>query len=72
VDMLSAATPSNRATQYCCVCFKIRRQSGSLVDGHQSNGFCPVANRKGTKEEKRELRRRRQKNRRSAAKLLID
>jgi len=66
-DSIIAASlkSSKRSIQFCSVCFGIRRQRGELVAGHRPDGYCPVNKRKATADEKRELRRRRQKMRRA-------
>jgi len=69
--LLMAATSmkgSNRSTQFCSVCFGVRRTKGELFGGHRPDGYCPVKGRKASAEEKRELRRRRQKLRRAIQK----
>ncbi|CAK9114624.1 Uncharacterized protein SCF082_LOCUS53084 [Durusdinium trenchii] len=56
---------TKRSIQFCSVCFGIRRQKGKLVMGHKPDGYCPIKQRRATADEKRELRRRRQKMRRA-------
>mmetsp|Transcript_17505 Transcript_17505/g.32151 ORF Transcript_17505/g.32151 Transcript_17505/m.32151 type:complete len:367 (+) Transcript_17505:65-1165(+) len=64
----ASLSSTKRSIQFCSVCCGIRREHGQLVGGHEPNGFCPVKGRKATPEEKRELRRRRQKMRRAMSK----
>jgi len=63
---------SKRSVQFCSVCFNVRRRDGELVNGHRSDGYCPVKKHRATAEEKRELRRIRQKVRRSINRKLRD
>mmetsp|Transcript_8211 Transcript_8211/g.13266 ORF Transcript_8211/g.13266 Transcript_8211/m.13266 type:complete len:156 (-) Transcript_8211:185-652(-) len=65
---MASSTCKSRQIQFCSVCCGVRRHGGKFVNNHTSNGFCPVKQRKATSEDKRELRRMRQKVRRKLSK----
>mmetsp|Transcript_28320 Transcript_28320/g.45692 ORF Transcript_28320/g.45692 Transcript_28320/m.45692 type:complete len:193 (-) Transcript_28320:1008-1586(-) len=70
IEMVVEATSKckERDIQFCSVCLGVRRHGPNFVSNHTSNGFCPVKNRSATMDDKRELRRIRQKIRRKTSK----
>uniref|UniRef100_A0A7S2S324 Uncharacterized protein n=1 Tax=Mucochytrium quahogii TaxID=96639 RepID=A0A7S2S324_9STRA len=65
---LATTSCKPREIQFCSVCCGVRRHAGRFVNGHDSSSYCPAQNRFATKEDKRELRRIRQKIRRKVSK----
>jgi len=72
VMAIAASTCKPRAIQFCSVCCGVRRHGGRFVNDHTSSSFCPIKNRYATQEDKRELRRIRQKIRRKVSKSNSD